>query len=58
MIDGSSGTVHNLHRMLAEQHLLETGSGKVTYYTSGRLAEALRPRYQSLLQRLDEMLTY
>ena len=58
MIDGSSGTVHNLHRMLAEQHLLETGSGKVTYYISGRLAEALRPRYQSLLQRLDEMLTY
>ena len=58
MIDGSSGTVHNLQRVLAEQHLLEPGGGTVTYYTSGRLAESLRPRYENLLQRLDDMLTY
>lgn len=58
MLDGSGGTVKNLHRVLAEKALLETGSGQVQYYTSGRSAEQLRPRYERLLLRLEEMLTY
>ncbi len=58
MLDGSYGTVNNLHRMLQERDLLETGSGNVQYYTSGRSAEQLRPRYEALLGRLDDMLTY
>ena len=58
MLDGSSGTVNNLHAVLERHNLLETGSGSVTYYTSGRLAEEMRPRYEMLLKRLDDMLTY
>lgn len=58
MLDGSGGTVNNLHHVLAERGLLENGSGTVQYYTSGRLAEQLRPRYGQLLQRLEAMLTY
>ena len=58
MIDGSAGTVNNLYHVLEEQDLLEEQSGKVQYYTSGRSAEQLRPKYEQLLLRLDEMLTY
>ena len=58
MIDGSEGTVRNLRHMLEERDLLEQNSGKVQYYTSGRSAEELRPRYEQLLKRLDEMITY
>jgi glutamate racemase len=58
MLDGSSGTVNNLHAVLERHNLLETGSGSVTYYTSGRSAEEMRPRYEMLLKRLDDMLTY
>jgi len=58
ILDGSSGTVNNLQHVLAERGLLEQGSGSVQYYTSGRSAECLRPKYERLLRRLDEMLTY
>ena len=58
MLDGSSGTVNNLYAVLERHNLLETGSGSVTYYTSGRSAEEMRPRYEMLLKRLDDMLTY
>lgn len=58
LLDGSIGTVNNLQRVLAEKNLLEQNTGHVQYYTSGRLAEHLRPRYEQLLLRLDEMLTY
>ena len=58
MLDGSDGTVNNLQHVLAEKNLLETGTGQVQYVTSGRWAEQLRPKYERLLQRLEEMLTY
>ncbi len=58
MLDGSYGTVNNLYRVLKERNLLENGTGKVQYYTSGRSAEQLRPQYEELLRRLDDMLTY
>ena len=58
MLDGSSGTVNNLHAVLERHNLLENGSGSVAYYTSGRSAEEMRPRYEMLLKRLDDMLTY
>lgn len=58
MLDGSSGTVNNLYHVLEQRGLLESGSGKVDYYTSSRSAEHLRPRYEALLNRLDDMLTY
>ena len=58
IIDGSMGTVNNLQNVLAEKNLLEQNTGRVQYYTSSRLAEQLRPRYEQLLLRLDEMLTY
>ena len=58
MIDGSAGTVNNLYHVLEEKNLLEEQNGRVQYYTSGRSAEQLRPKYEQLLLRLDEMLTY
>lgn len=58
MLDGSDGTVKNLQHVLAEKELLETGQGRVTYYTSGRSAEQQRPHYERLLRRLDKMLIY
>ncbi len=58
LLDGSSGTVNNLQRVLAERNLLEHNSGDVRYYTSGREAEALRPKYDALLNRLEQMLNY
>ena len=58
MLDGSDGTVKNLQHVLAEKELLETGQGRVTYYTSGRSAEQQRPHYERLLRRLDKMLSY
>lgn len=58
IIDGSAGTVKNLYHVLEERNLLEKGQGKVSYYTSGRPAEALRPKYEKLLERLDDMITY
>ena len=58
MLDGSSGTVNNLYHVLEQKGLLETGSGNVNYYTSSRSAEHLRPSYEALLKRLDDMLTY
>jgi glutamate racemase len=58
LLDGSGGTVNNLHRVLAEQHLLEQNTGDIRYYTSGREAEELRPRYDLLLNRLEKMLQY
>ena len=56
LLDGSSGTVNNLQRVLDEQHLLEQNSGDICYYTSGREAEELRPKYDILLNRLEQML--
>ncbi len=58
LLDGSSGTVNNLYRMLEERDLLEQNDGTVRYYTSGREAEELRPRYELLLNRLEYMLQY
>ena len=58
MIDGSGGTVNNLHHVLKQKGLLEEGNGRVSYYTSGRSAEALKPKYEKLLERLDDMITY
>lgn len=58
LLDGSGGTVNNLHRVLAEQGLLEQNSGNIQYYTSGREAEHLRPQYEQLLNRLETMLQY
>lgn len=58
MLDGCSGTVNNLYHVLEQRGLLETGSGNVNYYTSSRSAEHLRPSYEALLKRLDDMLTY
>ncbi len=58
LLDGSSGTVNNLYRMLEERDLLEQNSGTVRYYTSGREAEELRPHYELLLNRLEAMLQY
>lgn len=58
MLDGSDGTVNNLQHVLAKKNLLETGTGKIQYVTSGRSAEQLRHKYEQLLQRLEEMLTY
>lgn len=58
MIDGSAGTVNNLYHVLEEKNLLEEQNGRVQYYTSGRSAEQLRPKYEQLLLRLNEMLTY
>ena len=58
LLDGSGGTVNNLCRVLAEQGLLETNTGQIQYYTSGREAEELRPKYNQLLQRLELMLQY
>ena len=56
LLDGSHGTVNNLHRVLAERNLLEQNSGTIRYYTSGREAEELRPKYELLLNRLEAML--
>ena len=58
LLDGSGGTVKNLYRVLTEQHLLEHNSGTIRYYTSGREAEELRPKYEQLLQRLEVMMQY
>jgi len=58
LLDGSSGTVNNLHRVLAEKNLLEQNNGTICYYTSGREAEELRPKYDLLLNRLEKMLNY
>lgn len=58
LLDGSCGTVNNLHRMLQEQNMLEQNSGSILYYTSGREAEDLRPQYDTLLKRLEKMLQY
>ena len=56
LLDGSSGTVNNLYRVLTEHNLLEQNGGDIRYYTSGREAERLRPHYEVLLERLEEML--
>ena len=58
LLDGSGGTVNNLHRVLAEKNLLEQNTGDIRYYTSGREAEELRPQYDLLLNRLEKMLQY
>lgn len=58
LLDGSDGTVNNLYRVLAEHDLLEQNSGTIHYYTSGREAEQLRPHYEALWNRLEEMLNY
>ena len=58
IIDGSGGTVNNLQHVLERNILRERGEGHISYYTSGKNAEALRPKYERLLQRLDDMLTY
>ena len=58
LLDGSGGTVNNLQRVLAERNLLEQNSGTIYYYTSGREAEELRPKYDFLLNRLEKMLDY
>lgn len=58
LLDGSGGTVNNLYRVLSECGLLEQNSGDILYYTSGREAEVLRPQYEMLLSRLEEMLYY
>ena len=50
--------MNNLHRVLAEQHLLEQNTGDIRYYTSGREAKELRPKYDLLLNRLEKMLQY
>ena len=56
LLDGSGGTVNNLYHMLEERNLLEQNTGDIKYYTSGREAEELRPKYDLLLQRLEQML--
>lgn len=58
LLDGSSGTVNNLYRVLAARGLLEQNSGTIQYYTSGRDAEHLRSHYEMLLCRLEAMLHY
>ncbi len=58
LLDGSRGTVNNLYHVLQERNLLESNSGGIVYYTSGREAEELRPQYEMLLNRLEEMLNY
>ena len=58
LVDGSVGTVNNLYHVLYTHDLLEQNDGTVRYYTSGREAEELRPHYELLLNRLEEMLHY
>ena len=58
LLDGSGGTVNNLHRVLEEKNLLEQNTGDIRYYTSGREAKELRPKYDLLLNRLEKMLQY
>lgn len=58
LLDGSGGTVNNLYRVLASQGLLEENSGDICYYTSGREENALRGYYETLLNRLEQMLSY
>lgn len=58
LLDGSSGTVNNLYRVLQERNLLEVNNGSIQYYNSGREAEELRSQYEVLLNRLEKMLSY
>lgn len=55
IIDGNSGTVRNLQNIMRQKNLQESGSGFVTYYTSGRLVEnsELLDRYDLLHRMLD-----
>ncbi len=59
-IDGSIGTVKHLKNILSEQGLLESNSGSVEYYMSGRPVrdEKLLKRFEKLHERLEQMLKY
>ena len=57
IIDGNKGTVNMLVRTLKTLDIAENGSGRITYYHSGREVcdtETLS-RYDLLLKRLDEI---
>ena len=55
IVDGNRGTVNHLLRLLTEKGLLKPGTGKVTYFHSGRKVDdpAELARYGDLLKRLD-----
>lgn len=53
LVDGNFGTAQNLHHILQERNLLEHNTGDVIYYTSGRPAQEMVPKYERLLHRLD-----
>lgn len=57
MIDGSTGTINQLKRILMQREQLEEQEGKVRYFASGReltSTEALQ-RMESLHERLENM---
>jgi len=55
IIDGNAGTVRNLKNILEQKNIQVSGSGSVTYYTSGRLVEdkKLLDKYSNLHSMLD-----
>lgn len=55
LLEGSTGTVKHLYSVLKQKNLLEENNGDVSYYTSGRPAPDMEPKYERLLHRLDEL---
>jgi glutamate racemase len=55
IIDGNSGTIRNLKNMLTSMGRIHEGSGRVTYYRSGKqvVDDVSMKRYLHLLQQIE-----
>lgn len=57
IIDGNTGTVKHLKKILGEKNMLGEGNGNITFYNSGMKVEDKREleKYKELFKELDEI---